>query len=72
MDDHVTGFFFWRVDRVTHSDQREDVVHVRADVDLHKAHHHSHLLEEELQCRKSTRRKESKKISGIDQPEANR
>lgn len=33
----------------THSDEGEDVVHVRADVDLHKAHHHSHLLEEELE-----------------------
>lgn len=41
----------WRggiIDSVTHSDEGEDVVHVGPDVDLHKAHHHSHLLEEEL------------------------
>lgn len=36
-------------DKVTHSDEREDVVHVGADVDLHKAHDHSHLLEKELE-----------------------
>lgn len=34
---------------VTHSDKGEDVIHVRADVNLHKAHDHPHLLEEELQ-----------------------
>lgn len=37
-----------RIDTVTHSDEGEDVVHVGPDVDLHKAHHHSHLLEKEL------------------------
>ncbi len=44
------------VDTATHSDEGEDVVHVGADVDLHKAHHHSHLLEEELAEKKSTER----------------
>lgn len=48
------------VDTVTHSDEGEDVVHVGADVDLHKAHHHSHLLEKELENKKSTERKRSK------------
>lgn len=38
---------------MTHSDKGEDVVHVRADVNLHKTHDHSHLLEEELQERNS-------------------
>lgn len=36
-------------DKVTYSDEGEDVVHVGADVDLHKAHNHSHLLEKELE-----------------------
>lgn len=34
---------------VTYSDEGEDVVHVGSDVDLDEAHHHSHLLEQELQ-----------------------
>lgn len=46
---------------VTHSDEGEDVVHVGADVDLHKAHHHSHLLEEELENKKRAERKKSKR-----------
>lgn len=44
----------WGKERLTHSDQGEDVVHVRADVDLHKSHNHSHLLEEELRNRRET------------------
>lgn len=36
------------IETVTHSDEREDVIHVGPDVDLNKAHHHSHLLEKEL------------------------
>lgn len=38
-----------KADRATHSDQGEDVIHVWPDVNLHKGHNHSHLLEEELQ-----------------------
>lgn len=45
------------VDTVTHSDEGEDIIHVGADVDLHKAHHHSHLLEEELENKKRTEKK---------------
>ncbi len=37
---------------MTHSDEGEDVIHVGANVDLHKANHHSHLLEEELENKK--------------------
>lgn len=33
----------------THSDEGENVIHVGTDVDLHEAHHHSHLLEKELE-----------------------
>lgn len=47
------GWWSWggggHVDTVTHSDEGEDVVHVGADMDLHEAYHHSHLLEEELE-----------------------
>lgn len=39
------------METVTHSDEREDVIHVGPDVDLNKAHHHSHLLEKELQTK---------------------
>lgn len=49
------------VHTITHSDEGEDVVHVRANVDLHKAHHHSHLLEEELEDDRSTEGKVSMK-----------
>lgn len=42
------------VEGLTHSDQGEDVVHVGADVNLHKAHNHSHLLEEELGNKRET------------------
>lgn len=52
---------------VTHSDEGEDVVHVGADVDLHKAHHHSHLLEKELENKKSTVRRFALRITNINQ-----
>lgn len=32
-------------EEATHSDECEDVIHVGADVDFHKAHDHPHLLE---------------------------
>lgn len=37
------------VETVTHSDEGEDVIHIGTDVNLHKAHDHSHLLKEELE-----------------------
>ena len=46
---------------ITHPDKGEDVIHVRADVNLHEAHHHPHLLEEELEDNRSTERKVSAK-----------
>lgn len=52
------GFSGGGVLTVTHSDEGEDVVHVGADVDLHKAHHHSHLLEKELENKRAWRGKE--------------
>lgn len=46
---------------LTHSDEGEDVIHVGANVDLHKAHHHSHLLEEELDNKKKHKRRKNVK-----------
>ena len=61
LGDRRSGIGAGGVDTVTHSDEGEDVVHVGADVDLHKAHHHSHLLEKELENKKSTEKKMSKR-----------
>lgn len=46
----------WKtLDAITHSDEGENVIHVWTDVNLHKAHHHSHLLEKELKDKMSTK-----------------
>lgn len=56
------------VNTVTHSDECEDVVHVGTNVDLHKAHHHSHLLEKELENIKSTVRRFALRITNNINP----